>query len=189
MTDLNKLLNPIFLEEKEIRKLMELLFFSYRDIAAGTDQILEKINFGRTHYRIIYFVGKYMICTMSKEFAEKKGYDDSLMLDHRNHVAEGTGANIFFIKGNTIYTPIPDCFLNGITRQTVIEIANNKNFHIEEKYIKPEDLGSYEEAFLTGTAAEVTPINSIDNIEFAVGENTTTFKLMNDFTDFVNSSS
>ena len=133
--------------------------------------------------------GLYMICTMSKEFAEKKGYDDSLMLDHRNHVAEGTGANIFFIKGNTIHTPIPDCFLNGITRQTVIEIANNKNFHIEEKYIKPEDLGSYEEAFLTGTAAEVTPINSIDNIEFAVGENTTTFKLMNDFTDFVNSSS
>ena len=131
--------------------------------------------------------GLYMICTMSKEFAEKKGYDDSLMLDYRNYVAEGTGANIFFVKGNTIHTPIPDCFLNGITRQTVIEIVKNKGFQLEEKYIKPEELRNYDEAFLTGTAAEVTPISSIDNIKYNIGENTTTFKLMNDFTDFVNS--
>ena len=125
---------------------------------------------------------------MSKEFAEKKGYNDALMLDHRNYIAEGTGANIFFIKGNTIDTPIPDCFLNGITRQTVIEIAKNKGFHIEEKYIKPSDLENYDEAFLTGTAAEVTPISSIDSFKFSTGENTMTFKLMNDFTNFVNSS-
>ena len=102
------------------------------------------------------------------------------MLDHRNYVAEGTGANIFFIKGNIIYTPIPDCFLNGITRQTVIEIVQNKGFHLEEKYIKLKDLVNFDEAFLTGTAAEVTPISSVDNIKFAVGENTATFKLMND---------
>ena len=132
--------------------------------------------------------GLYMICTMSKEYAEKKGYNDALMLDHRNYVAEGTGANIFFIKDNVIYTPIPDCFLNGITRQTVIEIVQNKGFHLEEKYIKPKDLVNFDEAFLTGTAAEVTPISSIDNIKFAVGENTATFKLMKDFTDFVKSS-
>ena len=132
--------------------------------------------------------GPYIICTMSKEFAEKKGYDDALMLDYRNYVAEGTGANIFFIKGNDIHTPIADCFLNGITRQTVIEIVKNKGFNIEEKYIKPEDLGNYDEAFLTGTAAEVTPISSIDSVKFAIGQNTKTFKLMNDFTDFVHSS-
>jgi len=132
--------------------------------------------------------GSYMICTMSKEFAEKKGYHDSLMLDHRNYVAEGTGANIFFIKDNIIHTPIPDCFLNGITRQTVISIARSKGLYIEEKYIKPDDLKNYDEAFLTGTAAEITPINSIDENNFATGSNTTTFKLMNDFTDYVNSS-
>ena len=133
--------------------------------------------------------GLYMICTMSKEFAEKKGFNDALMLDHRNYVAEGTGANIFFIKDKVIHTPIPDCFLNGITRQTVIEIVKNRGFKLEEKYIKPEELKNYDEAFLTGTAAEVTPISSIDNNTFAIGENTMTFKLMNDFTDFVHSSS
>ena len=132
--------------------------------------------------------GLYMICTMSKEFAEKKGFNDALMLDHRNYVAEGTGANIFFIKDKTIHTPIPDCFLNGITRQTVIEIIKNQGFKFEEKFIKPEELKNYDEAFLTGTAAEVTPISSIDNVTFAIGDNTLTFKLMNDFTDFVNSS-
>ena len=132
--------------------------------------------------------GPYAICTMSKDFAEKKGYHDALMLDYRNYVAEGTGANIFFIKGNEIHTPIPDCFLNGITRQAVIEIVKNQGFEIEEKYIKPEELNNYDEAFLTGTAAEVTPISSIDNIKFSIGESTTTFKLMNDFTDLVNSS-
>ena len=120
--------------------------------------------------------GLYMICTMSKEFAEKKGFNDALMLDHRNYVAEGTGANIFFIKDKVIHTPIPD-------------IVKNRGFKLEEKYIKPEELKNYDEAFLTGTAAEVTPISSIDNNTFAIGENTMTFKLMNDFTDFVHSSS
>ena len=93
----------------------------------------------------------------------------------------------FFIKGQDIHTPIADCFLNGITRQTVIEIIKNKNLSLEEKYIKPEELSNYDEAFLTGTAAEITPISSIDNIKFAIGENTTTFKLMRYFTNLVNS--
>jgi branched-chain amino acid aminotransferase len=129
--------------------------------------------------------GVYVICTMSKEFAEKKGFHDALMLDHRNYVAEGTGANIFFIKGNKIDTPIPDCFLNGITRQVVIKMLKKQGYIVEEKHMHPEEISSYDEAFLTGTAAEITPISIIDNNEFIVGENTTTFKLMNDFGDLV----
>ena len=129
--------------------------------------------------------GLYEICTMSKEYAEKKGHDDALMLDYRNYVAEGTGANIFFIKGNDIHTPIADCFLNGITRQTVIKMLKNQGFEINEKYILPNEIRNYDEAFLTGTAAEITPIRSIDNFNFSTGENTKTFKIMNDFSDFV----
>ena len=132
--------------------------------------------------------GIYVICTMSKEFAEKRGYHDALMLDHRNYVAEGTGANIFFLKDKEIHTPIPDCFLNGITRQSVIQMSKEKGFKVVEKYILPDQMKDYQEAFLTGTAAEITPIKSIDNINFSIGGNTSTFQLMNDFTNLVNSS-
>ena len=125
---------------------------------------------------------------MSKEFAEKKGYDDALMLDYRNYVAEGTGANIFFIKGNDIHTPIADCFLNGITRQTVIEMIKKQGLNLVEKHILPNEIANYDEALLTGTAAEITPIKSIDDIHYNTGKNTTSYKLMNDFTDLVNSS-
>ena len=131
--------------------------------------------------------GPYIICTMSKEFAEKKGYEDALMLDYRNYVAEGTGANIFFIKGNDIHTPIADCFLNGITRQTVIQMVKKKGLNLAEKHILPNEISSYDEAFLTGTAAEITPIKSIDDINYNTGENTTSFQLMNDFTKLVHS--
>ena len=133
--------------------------------------------------------GPYVICTMSKEFAEKKGYHDALMLDYRNYVAEGTGANIFFIKDKSIHTPIPDCFLNGITRQTVIEMSKNQGFEITERHILPEEISKYDEAFLTGTAAEITPIRSIDNINFNIGDNTTTFKFMGDFSNLVSNTS
>ena len=126
--------------------------------------------------------GPYVICTMSKEFAEEKGYNDALMLDYRGYVAEGTGANIFFIKGNEIHTPIPDCFLNGITRQTVIEMVSKNGFSVTEKYIKPEDISNYDEAFLTGTAAEVTPIQSIDENIFQTGEKTRHLNLCKSFT-------
>ena len=132
--------------------------------------------------------GPYIICTMSKQFAESKGYKDALMLDYRGYVAEGTGANIFFIKGDNIHTPIPDCFLNGITRQAVIEIVKNKGFKLIEKHILPEEIDKYDEAFLTGTAAEITPIKSIDKIEYNVGNNTTGYELIKDFTNLVNSS-
>tara|TARA_B100000965_G_scaffold263067_1_gene222004 strand:+ start:59 stop:943 length:885 start_codon:yes stop_codon:yes gene_type:complete len=133
--------------------------------------------------------GPYIICTMSKEFAESNGYHDALMLDYRGYVAEGTGANIFFIKDKNIYTPIPDCFLNGITRQAVIKMSTEQGFKITEKHIMPGEINNYNEAFLTGTAAEITPIRSIDNVNFTTGDNTTTFQLMSDFSDLVNSSS
>lgn len=132
--------------------------------------------------------GPYIICTMSKQFAEDKGYNDALMLDYRGYVAEGTGANIFFIKDKDIHTPIPDCFLNGITRQTVIELIKNKGFNLIERYILPNEINQYDESFLTGTAAEITPIKSIDEICYNVGENTISFELMSDFTNLVNSS-
>ena len=132
--------------------------------------------------------GPYIICTMSKQFAEDKGYNDALMLDYRGYVAEGTGANIFFIKDKEIHTPIPDCFLNGITRQTVITLVRDKGFNLIEKHLLPEDIANYDEAFLTGTAAEITPIKSIDEIIYNVGENTVSYQLMNDFTNLVNSS-
>ena len=131
--------------------------------------------------------GPYVICTMSKEFAENKGYNDALMLDYRGYVAEGTGANIFFLKDKEIHTPIPDCFLNGITRQTVIEMVSMNGFKVIEKYIKPEEVSNYDEAFLTGTAAEVTPIQSIDENLFQTGEDTQTFKFMQEFHDLVRS--
>ena len=132
--------------------------------------------------------GPYIICTMSKEFAEKKGYHDALMLDYRGYVAEGTGANIFFIEQNNIHTPIPDCFLNGITRQAVIKMATNQGYKIIERHILPDEIGNYSEAFLTGTAAEITPIKSIDDITYKTGDDTTTFKFMSDFTEMVNRS-
>ena len=108
------------------------------------------------------------------------------MLDYRGYVAEGTGANIFFIKDKNIHTPIPDCFLNGITRQTVIEMLSNQGFDVMERYIKPDEIVNYEEAFLTGTAAEITPIKSIDDVIYKTGEKSATFKFMQDFSQLVN---
>ena len=106
--------------------------------------------------------GLYMICTLSKHEAEKQGYADSLMLDHEGNVAEATGANIFFKDNNgELHTPTPDCFLDGITRRTVIEIAKSKNIKVNERKISPEELSSFVGCFLTGTAAEVTPVSKI----------------------------
>ena len=113
--------------------------------------------------------GLYMICTLSKHEAEKQGYTDSLMLDHEGNVAEATGANIFFKdKDGVLHTPIPDSFLDGITRKTIIEIARSKNIKVNERKIKPEELESFVGCFLTGTAAEVTPVSQIDKFQFKV---------------------
>ena len=110
-----------------------------------------------------------MICTLSKHEAEKKGFTDSLMLDYQGNVAESTGANIFFKNSdNELHTPIPDSFLNGITRRCVIEIAKSKNIKIVERKIKLEELSKFTGCFLTGTAAEVTPVSQIEEYKFAV---------------------
>ena len=110
-----------------------------------------------------------MICTLSKHEAEKQGYTDSLMLDHEGYIAEATGANIFFKdKDGTLHTPIPDSFLDGITRRTVIEIANSMNIKVNERKIKPDELKNFVGCFLTGTAAEVTPVSQIDKFNYKV---------------------
>ena len=110
--------------------------------------------------------GLYMICSLSKHEAEKEGFDDALMLDYRGYIAEATGANIFFVKNSEIYTPIPDCFLNGITRQVVIEIAKQNNIKVHESYLEMDFLEGCDEVFLTGTAVEITPVSCIDNLNF-----------------------
>ena len=113
--------------------------------------------------------GLYMICTLSKHDAESQGYTDSLMLDHEGKIAEATGANIFFKdKEGVLHTPIPDSFLDGITRRTVIDIAKSKKITINERKINVEELGNFVGCFLTGTAAEITPVASIDKFKYKV---------------------
>ena len=113
--------------------------------------------------------GLYMICTLSKHEAESKGYSDALMLDHEGNIAEATGANIFFKdKNGSLHTPIPDSFLDGITRKCVIGIAKSQGVKITERKIKPEEMSNFVGCFLTGTAAEITPVSQIDNYKFDV---------------------
>ena len=111
-----------------------------------------------------------MICSLSKHNAESKGFDDALMLDYRNYIAEATGANVFFVKNNELFTPKPDCFLNGITRQTVINIAKKEGIKVNEGHFKLDFLSNCNEFFLTGTAVEITPVSFIDNYDFSLGE-------------------
>ncbi len=118
--------------------------------------------------------GLYMICTLSKHAAEADGWDDALMLDWRGQVAESTGANIFLIQEGRIHTPTPDCFLDGITRRTVIGLAKDRDIEVIERPIMPEEFEKTDEVFVTGTAAEVTPVGQIDDYNFQVGSITRT---------------
>ena len=113
--------------------------------------------------------GLYMICTLSKHAAEAKGYADAMMLDYRGYVAEATGANVFFTQGDEIHTPTPDCFLDGITRQTVIGLAKKRQLKVVERHIQPDEMAGFEECFITGSAAEVTPVSEIGPYTFAPG--------------------
>ena len=113
--------------------------------------------------------GLYMIATLSKHAAEAKGYSDALMLDYRGLVAEATGANVFFVRDGALHTPTPDCFLNGITRQTVIGLAQDAGLEVIERHIPPEELGTFNECFLTGSAAEVTPVREIGEHTYTPG--------------------
>ena len=114
--------------------------------------------------------GLYMICTISKHKAEAKGCSDALFMDYRGYVAEATGANIFFVKDGEVHTPKPDCFLNGITRQTVIQMLKDKGITVHERHIMPEEMDGFEQCWLTGTAAEVTPVGEIGPYKFEVGQ-------------------
>lgn len=114
--------------------------------------------------------GLYMICTLSKHHAADHGFDDAIMLDWRGQVAEGTGANVFFVKGNELHTPTPDCFLDGITRRAVMDLARKRGVEVIERAIWPEEMESFEQCFLTGSAAEVTPVGSVGPWNFEVGD-------------------
>ena len=127
--------------------------------------------------------GLYMICTLSKHAAEAKGYQDAMMLDSRGYVAEGTGANIFFVRDGALHTPTPDCFLNGITRQTVISLAKKAGIEVVERHIKPDELSTFNECFLTGSAAEVTPVSEIGEHRYTPGN--LSLSLMDDYSKLV----
>jgi branched-chain amino acid aminotransferase len=127
--------------------------------------------------------GLYMICTLSKHMAEAQGYADALMYDYRGLVAEATGANVFFVKDGALHTPIPDCFLDGITRRSIIALARARQIQVVERYIKPEEMSDFSECFLTGTAAEVTPVSEIGPYHFARGR--VTDAMMDDYANEV----
>jgi len=127
--------------------------------------------------------GLYMICTMSKHAAELKGYADALMLDYRGRVAEATGANVFFVRDGEIHTPDPDCFLDGITRRSVIQLAEARGWTVIERPIFPEELPTFSECWLTGTAAEVTPVSEIGPHKFTPGDKS--LQMMEDYARLV----
>lgn len=128
--------------------------------------------------------GLYMICTLSKHAAERDGYADALMLDYRGQIAEATGANIFFVRDGALHTPTPDCFLNGLTRQTAIRLAKERGIEVIERAIFPDELSTFSECFITGSAAEITPVAEIGEQTFKPGQ--ISEALVNDYTALVN---
>jgi branched-chain amino acid aminotransferase len=128
--------------------------------------------------------GLYMICTLSKHAAERDGYADALMLDYRGQIAEATGANIFFVRDGALHTPTPDCFLNGLTRQTAIRLAKERGIEVIERAIFPDELSTFSECFITGSAAEITPVSEIGEHTFKPGQ--ISEALVNDYTALVN---
>ena len=162
---------------EEARKVgLKLKFAKYRRPSPETAPVAAKAS------------GLYMICTISKHEAENEGYNDALMLDYRGFLAEATGANLFLVmKNNELHTPTPDCFLNGITRLTVIELAQKRNIKVVERHIMPEELENAKDAFLTGSAAEITRIGSVDDKYFYPQPSQITIDLMQDYHQLVRS--
>jgi branched-chain amino acid aminotransferase len=148
---------PSYFKPEEAAKGIRLTWARYKRPSPETEPVHAKAS------------GLYMICTISKHLAEKEGYTDAMMLDYRGYVAEGTGSNVFFVKDGAIHTPTPDCFLNGITRQSVIRLARGKGIEVVERHIRPEELREFSECFVTGTAAEVTPVREIGEYGFKPG--------------------
>ena len=130
--------------------------------------------------------GVYQICTLAKHDSFRKGFDDALMLDYRNYIAETTSSNIFFVFKKKIITPKADCFLNGVTRKTIIKISKKLGIAVTEKHLKLKDIKTATECFITGTAAEITPVQSIDKLKFNVKNNYITRKLYESFTNQIN---
>ncbi len=162
---------PSYFDPEEKRRGIRLTHAKYRRPAPDTAPTEAKAS------------GLYMICTLSKHAAEREGYADALMLDYRGYVAEATGANIFLVRDGAIHTPTPDCFLNGITRQTVIGLARQHGFEVIERHIHPDELPSFSEVFITGSAAEVTPVREIGEHRFTPGNISLT--LMDDYSQLV----
>jgi len=161
-----------YFDEEAVRKGLRLDISSWRRPAPYTAPTESKA------------AGLYMICTLARHAAQAKGLEDALMLDWRGQVAEATGANVFFVRDGALHTPTPDCFLDGITRRTVIDLARRRGIEVVERAIWPEELASFEQLFLTGTAAEVTPVQCAGPWNFEVGD--LTLQMRSDYLDLVN---
>ncbi len=148
---------PSYFSPELLEKGIRLKWAPYRRPAPDTAPTASKAS------------GLYQICTISKHDAEKDGFQDAMMLDYRGLLAEATGANVFLVQNGELHTPTPDCFLNGITRQTVMELARRRQIKVVERAIQPEELGKTQEVFLVGTAAEVTPVGQIGEYRFTPG--------------------
>ncbi|CAN7440907.1 branched-chain amino acid aminotransferase [Phenylobacterium sp. LjRoot219] len=162
---------PSYFKPEEKAKGVRLTWAKYKRPSPETEPVHAKA------------AGLYMICTVSKHAAEKDGYTDALMLDYRGYVAEATGANVFFVKDGVLHTPLPDCFLDGITRQTVVKLARSQGVEVIERHIMPEELAGFTECFLTGTAAEVTPVSQVGEYTFTPGK--LSLGLMDDYAKLV----
>ena len=162
---------PSYFKPEEKRRGIELTWAKYKRPSPETAPTASKA------------AGLYMICTLSKHAAEREGFADAMMLDWRGYVAEATGANVFFVKDGTLITPTPDCFLDGITRKSVMELARSKGFDVVERHVRPEELADFSECFIVGTAAEVTPVSRIGDYRFRPGN--ISLSLMDDFARLV----
>lgn len=148
---------PSYFSPELLSKGIRLKWAKYKRPAPDTAPVAAKAS------------GLYQICTISKHEAEREGYQDAMMLDYRGQLAEATGANVFLVQNGELHTPKPDCFLNGLTRQTVIELAQRRQIKVVERAIQPDELGKTDEVFLVGSAAEVTPVGEIGEFKFKVG--------------------
>ncbi|MDE2488281.1 MAG: branched-chain amino acid aminotransferase [Alphaproteobacteria bacterium] len=162
---------PSYFKPEEKAKGIRMTWAKYKRPSPETEPVHAKA------------AGLYMICTLSKHAAEKEGFTDAMMLDYRGYVAESTGSNVFFVADGVIHTPTPDCFLNGLTRQSVIRLARQKGFEVVERHIRPEELANFSECFVTGTAAEVTPVAQIGEYSFKPGA--ISLSLMDDYAKMV----
>ena len=162
---------PSYFDPEQKRRGIELTWAKYKRPSPETAPTASKA------------AGLYMICTLSKHAAEREGFADAMMVDYRGYVAEATGANVFFVVDSTLVTPTPDCFLDGITRRAVIDLARSKGFEVIERHIRPDELAGFSECFITGTAAEVTPVSRVGDYRFTPGN--ISLSLMEDFAKVV----